>query len=160
MSARLRYKEIAPDVYRALAGVQAHIAKSGLDPSLVELIYLRVSQVNGCAYCVHLHSKGLRAAGETDRRLDTLIVWREAPDFTPRERVALAWAESVTALGDDHVSDALYDQAVREFGEKDLVELTLAVATINAWNRMAISFRAEPAAAVRPIAGAGSVVAE
>jgi AhpD family alkylhydroperoxidase len=143
---RLRYKEVAPDVYRALAGVQAHIAKSGLDPRLTELVYLRVSQINSCAYCVHLHSKGLRAAGETDRRIDTLIVWREAPFFTPRERVALAWAESVTRLGADHVSDALYDETLREFGEKDLVELTLAVATINAWNRMAISFRSEPVA--------------
>ncbi len=148
MSTRLRYKEVAPDVYRALSGVQAHIAKSGLDARLVELIYLRVSQINGCAYCVHLHSKGLRAAGETDRRIDTLIVWREAPFFTPRERVALAWAESVTRLGDEHVPDELYEEAATEFGEKDLVELTLAVAAINAWNRMAISFRSDPAATI------------
>jgi AhpD family alkylhydroperoxidase len=147
MSSRLRYKEVAPDVYRALSGVQLHIAQSGLDPKLVELIYLRVSQINGCAYCAHLHSKGLRAKGEVDRRIDTLVVWREAPFFTARERVALAWAESVTRLGADHVSDALYEEAVAEFGEKDLVELTLAVAAINAWNRMAISFRAEPVAA-------------
>jgi AhpD family alkylhydroperoxidase len=145
MSSRLRYKEVAPEVYRALAGVQAHIAKSGLDSRLVELVYLRVSQINACAYCVHLHSKGLRATGETDRRIDTLLVWREAPGFTPRERVAFAWAESVTRLGAEHVPDALYDEAVAEFGEKDLVELTLAVAAINAWNRMAISFRSEPA---------------
>jgi len=148
MSTRLRYKEVAPDVYRALSGVQAHIAKSGLDARLVELVYLRVSQINGCAYCVHLHSKGLRAAGETDRRIDTLIVWREAPFFTPRERVALAWAESVTRLGDEHVPDELYEEAATEFGEKDLVELTLAVAAINAWNRMAISFRSDPAATI------------
>ena len=146
MSSRLRYKEVAPEVYRALSGVQAHIAQSGLDARLVELIYLRVSQINGCAYCVHLHSKGLRAKGEVDRRIDTLVVWREAPFFTARERVALAWAESVTRLGADHVADDLYEQAVGEFGEKDLVELTLAVAAINAWNRMAISFRAEPVA--------------
>jgi len=146
MSSRLRYKEVAPEVYRALSGVQAHIAQSGLDPKLVELIYLRVSQINGCAYCVHLHSKGLRAKGEVDRRIDTLVVWREAPFFTTRERVALAWAESVTRLGADHVGDEVYEQAVAEFGDKELVELTLAVATINAWNRMAISFRAEPTA--------------
>jgi AhpD family alkylhydroperoxidase len=146
MSSRLRYREVAPEVFRALSGVSAHIAQSGLDPKLVELVNLRVSQVNGCAYCVHLHSKGLRAKGEVDRRIDTLVVWREAPFFTPRERVALAWAESVTRLGADHVADDLYEQAVREFGEKDLVELTLAVAMINAWNRMAISFRAEPVA--------------
>src|SRR5215831_17583766 len=131
MSSRLRYKEVAPEVYRALSGVSAHIAQSGLDPRLVELINLRVSQINGCAYCVHLHSKGMRAKGEIDRRIDTLVVWREAPFFTARERVALAWAESVTRLGSEHVSDELYEQAVGEFGEKELGELTLAVAAIN-----------------------------
>ncbi len=141
MSTRLRYREAAPDVYRALAGLQSHVRQSGLDVKLVELIYLRVSQVNGCAYCVNLHAKGLRTAGETDQRLDTLIVWREAPFFTARERIALAWAESVTGLGADHVSDELYEATQKEFGDKDLVELTLAVATINAWNRMAIAFR-------------------
>lgn len=147
MSGRLRYKEVAPEVYRALSVLQGHVVKSGLDARLVELVYLRVSQINGCAYCVHLHSKSLRAAGEVDRRLDTLAVWREAPFFTARERLALEWAESVTRLGDAaHVPDTLYDTLAREFGEKDLVELTLAVATINAWNRMAIAFRAEPAA--------------
>ncbi len=144
MSSRLRYREVAPDVFRALSGLQAHVVTSGLDARLVELVYLRVSQINGCAYCVHLHSKSLRAGGETDRRLDTLAVWREAPFFTARERLALGWAESVTRLGADHIPDALYDEALRELGEKDLVELTLAVATINAWNRMAIAFRAEP----------------
>jgi AhpD family alkylhydroperoxidase len=145
MSARLRYKEVAPDVYRALAGVQAHVRESGLDPKLVELVYLRVSQINACAYCVHMHAKGLRTAGETDDRLDALVVWREAPFFTARERAALGWAESVTRLGPDHVSDALYEETQKEFGDKDLVELTLAVAAINAWNRMAIAFRAAPA---------------
>jgi AhpD family alkylhydroperoxidase len=147
MSSRLRYKEVAPDVYRALAGLQAHVARSGLDARLVELVYLRVSQINGCAFCVHMHSKSLRAAGESERRIDTLVVWREAPFFTARERLALDWAESVTRLGADHVPDALYDEVSREFGEKDLVELTLAVATINAWNRMAIAFRSEPTTA-------------
>ena len=145
MSARHRYKEVAPDVYRVLAGLQAHLRESGLDAKLVELIYLRVSQINACAYCVHMHGKGLRAAGETDQRLDALVVWREAPFFTARERTALAWAESVTRLGPDHVPDALYDETQKEFGDKDLGELTLAVATINAWNRMAIAFRAAPA---------------
>ena len=149
MSSRLRYKEIAPEVYRALSAVQVHIAQSGLDPKLVELIYLRVSQVNGCAYCVHLHSKGLRAKGEVARRIDPLVVWREAPFFTARERVALAWAESVTRLGPDHVPDDLYEQAVGEFGDKDLVELTLAVATINAWNRLNVIVR-NPAGEYQP----------
>jgi len=144
MSNRIRYREIAPDIYRTLSGLQAHVRASGLDGKLVELIYLRVSQVNACAFCVHMHAKSLRAAGETDARIDGLIVWREAPFFTPRERVALDWAEAVTRLGPDHVSDALYAQALREFGDKDLAELTLAVATINAWNRMAIAFRSTP----------------
>ena len=150
MSSRLRYKEVAPDAFRALSSLQAHVNQSGLEARLVELVYLRVSQINGCAYCVHLHSKSLRAAGETDRRLDTLLVWREAPSFTPRERLALAWAESVTGLGADHVPEALYEETRREFGDRALVELTLAVATINAWNRMAIAFRAEPAAPAPP----------
>ncbi len=151
MSTRLRYREIAPDIYRALSGLQAHVRGSGLDAKLVELVYLRVSQVNACAFCVHMHAKSLRATGETDARIDGLIVWREAPFFTPRERVALDWAEAVTRLGPDHVSDALYAQALREFGDKDLAELTLAVATINAWNRMAIAFRTTPIEDAPPI---------
>jgi len=144
MSSRLRYKEVAPDVFRALATLQGHVRQSGLDARLVELVYLRVSQLNACAYCVHMHGKSLRAAGETDQRLDALVVWREAPFFTARERIALGWAESVTKLGPDHVPDALYDETQKEFGDALLVELTLAVATINAWNRLAISFRAVP----------------
>jgi AhpD family alkylhydroperoxidase len=144
MSSRLRYKEVAPEAYRALSALQVNVGQSGLDAKLVELVYLRVSQINGCAFCVHRHSKSLRVAGESERRLDTLVVWREAPFFTARERVALDWAESVTRLGSDHVSDALYESTRLEFGDNDLVNLTLAVATINAWNRMAIAFRSEP----------------
>jgi AhpD family alkylhydroperoxidase len=144
MTSRLRYKEVAPDVYRALATLQGHVRASGLDPRLVELIYLRASQINRCSYCVHMHGKTLRAAGETDERLDALVVWREAPFFTARERVALAWAEAVTTLGSEHVPDPLYEEARQEFGDRDLVELTLAVATINAWNRMAVAFRSTP----------------
>lgn len=144
MSNRLRYREVAPDIYRTLSAVQAHVRASGLDAKLIELVYLRVSQVNACAYCVHMHAKSLRAAGETDARLDGLVVWREAPFFTPRERAALDWAEAVTRLAPDHVSDAVYLRTLAEFGEKDLAELTLAVATINAWNRMAIAFRSTP----------------
>ncbi len=106
MSNRIRYREIALDIYRTLSGVQAHVRASGLDAKLVELVYLRVSQVNACAFCVHMHAKSLRVAGETDARIDGLIVWREAPFFTPRERVALDWAEAVTRLGPDHISDA------------------------------------------------------
>lgn len=151
MSTRIRYREIAPDIYRTLSVVQAHVRASGLDAKLVELVYLRVSQVNVCAFCVHMHAKALRAAGETDARIDGLVVWREAPFFTPRERVALDWAEAVTRLGPDHISDPLYLQALREFGDKDLAELTLAVIAINAWNRMAIAFRSSPVEDAPPV---------
>jgi AhpD family alkylhydroperoxidase len=144
MSKRLRYKDVAPEATRALSALQAQVVQFGLEAQLIELVYLRVSQINGCAYCVHLHSKNMRAAGEAERRIDTLVVWREAPGFSSRERLALEWAESVTKLGPDHVPDALYERMAPEFSERDLVALTLAVATINAWNRMAIAFRSEP----------------
>ena len=150
MTERPRYDRIAPDAYRAMRALEDYVRSTGLEPPLLELVRLRASYLNGCAYCVDMHAKDARAAGESEQRLYAVPVWREAPFFTARERVALAWAESVTRLGADHVTDDLYEQAVREFGEKDLVELTLAVAMINAWNRMAISFRAEPVATTEP----------
>ncbi|MFT3765608.1 MAG: carboxymuconolactone decarboxylase family protein [Minicystis sp.] len=107
-------------------------------------MYLRVSQINGCAFCVDMHDKDLRAAGEKPERLALLCVWREAPSFTPRERAALAFAESVTALGHDGVPDAVYEAARAELGDEALIALTLAVATINAWNRFGITFRSVP----------------
>ena len=144
MNARLAYKEIAPDAYQALWSLEKLVRASGLDRALLNLVYLRVSQINGCAYCVDMHSKDLRAAGESNERLACLTVWRESPFFTDRERAALAWAEAVTTLGPDHVSETVYAEARRQLDERHLIWLTLAVSTINAWNRMAIAFRPVP----------------
>lgn len=138
---RLVYKEVSPSAYRALLALEDHVRKSGLDRALLDLVYLRVSQINGCAFCVDMHDKDLRAAGEKPERLAMLCVWREAPSFTSRERAALAYAEAVTVLGHDPVPDAVYEEARRELGDAHLVELTIAVATINVWNRLNVSFR-------------------
>jgi len=148
---RLAYKEISPTAYRALLSLEGHVRKSGLDRALLDLVYLRVSQINGCAFCVDMHDKDLRAAGETPERLALLAVWQEAPSFSPRERAALAYAEAVTRLGHDPVPDATYQAALAEFGDALLVELTLAIATINAWNRLGIAFRS-PAGLYQPVA--------
>jgi AhpD family alkylhydroperoxidase len=141
---RLPYAKAAPEAFRALLALQAHVEKSGLEPGLLHLVYLRVSQLNGCAYCVDMHSKDLAAMGESAARLNLLVVWREASSFSPRERAALAYAEALTKLAHDGVADDVYAQALGEFGDTLLVELTLAVSTINAWNRLSIAFRNEP----------------
>ena len=141
MTARLNYMEASPAAFRALLALQTHVRRSGLDPMLEHLIYLRVSQINGCAFCVDMHNKDLRAGGETAERLALVAVWHDAHNFTPRERAALAWAEAVTRLGHAAIPDALYEATQAEFGDAGLVELTLAVATINTWNRINIAFR-------------------
>jgi len=145
MSSRISYPKASPAAYRALLALNDHVHnQSGIEPGLQHLVYLRVSQLNGCAFCVDMHDKDLRAAGETPERLAMLVVWREAHNFTPRERTALAWAEAVTLLGPHGVGDDVYEAARTEFGEAGLVELTLVVAMINTWNRMGIAFRSEP----------------
>jgi AhpD family alkylhydroperoxidase len=141
MTPRINYVEASPGAFRALIALQTHVRRSGLDPMLEHLVYLRVSQINGCAYCVDMHDKDLRAGGETSERLALVAVWHDAHNFTPRERAALAWAEAVTRLGADAAPEALYEATRAEFGDAGLVELTLAIATINAWNRMNIAFR-------------------
>ncbi|UQA60536.1 carboxymuconolactone decarboxylase family protein [Polyangium aurulentum] len=141
MTARIAYQEAAPKAFRALLGLAQHVRTAGLDPTLVELVNLRVSQMNGCAFCIDMHTKELRAAGETEQRLYLLSAYREAPFYSDRERAALAWAEAVTELGKDGVPDAIYEEARRHFGESELVELTVAVIHINAWNRMNVAFR-------------------
>jgi AhpD family alkylhydroperoxidase len=141
MTQRIAYNEVAPKAFRALLGFAQHVSNAGLDPTLVELVNLRVSQMNGCAFCIDMHTKDLRAAGETEQRLYLLSAYREAPFYSDRERAALAWAEAVTELGKDGVPDAVYEEARRHFAENELVELTLAVININAWNRMNIAFR-------------------
>jgi AhpD family alkylhydroperoxidase len=143
---RLSYKETSPTTYRALLALEEHVRKCSLERGLVELVYLRVSQINGCAFCVDMHDKDLRAAGESPERLALLCVWHEAPSFTPRERAALAYAEAVTRLGHDAVPDDVYEAARAAFGDTGLIELTLGVAMINTWNRFGVAFRSVPGA--------------
>jgi AhpD family alkylhydroperoxidase len=142
MSRRFNVPKDAPDALAALLGVERYLHRSGLDRSLIDLVNLRVSQMNGCAYCIDMHWKDLRAAGETEQRLYGLDAWAESPYYTDRERAALAWAEAVTRLEDGHVPDPVFNAARRFFSEKELSDLTLAVVLINGWNRLNIAFRA------------------
>jgi AhpD family alkylhydroperoxidase len=144
MKQRLNYMEAGEGAARAMFGMSAYLAKTGLEPSLLHLLEFRVSQINGCAYCLDMHSKDLRAGGETEQRLYLLDAWRESPFYTERERAALAWAEAVTLITGGHVPDEVYELARAQFSEEELVNLTLAVVTINGWNRLNIAFRVEP----------------
>jgi AhpD family alkylhydroperoxidase len=141
---RLDFLKTNPDVVRAMLGLHKPLSRSGLEKSLLDLVYFRVSQMNGCAYCLDMHSKDLRAAGETEQRLYVLEAWRESPFYSERERAALAWAEAVTTLTNKEVPDEVYEQARAQFSEAELVNLTLAVITINGWNRLNIAFRSTP----------------
>jgi AhpD family alkylhydroperoxidase len=141
MEPRIPWTRAVPAAYQAIWALERHVRASELDRRLLDLVYLRVSQMNGCAFCVDMHAKELRAAGDTEQRVYSLAAWRETPFYSERERAALAWAEAVTSLGSDHVGDELFERTRRFFSEPELVELTLAVATINAWNRMGIAFR-------------------
>lgn len=143
MSQRIEYGRVAPGALEAMMGLENYVGESGLEASLLELVRLRTSQINGCAYCVDMHTKDARAAGESEQRLYALSVWRETPFFDDRERAALAWTEAVTEIGRAGVSDELYGRAREHFTEKELVDLTLAVVAINGWNRIAIAFRPE-----------------
>ena len=140
---RLDYAALAPDALRVLRGVEQYVKQSGLERSLLHLVKLRASYMNGCAYCVDMHTKEARAVGESEQRLYAVPVWRETPFFTPRERLALAWTEAVTAIGDHGVSDELHAAALEQFTELELVNLTMAVIAINSWNRLATTFRAK-----------------
>lgn len=144
MKQRLNYTEVGQGALRAMYGLEAYLAQCGLEPPLLHLVKLRVSQINGCAYCLDMHSKDLRAAGESEQRLYLLAAWHESPFYTERERAALAWAEAVTLVNEGHVPDEVYEQARAEFGEEELVNLTLAVVAINGWNRLSIAFRVTP----------------
>lgn len=143
MSQRLDYKQASPKGFAAMLALEQHARGSGLEHGLLELVKTRVSQLNGCAFCLDMHTKDARAAGETEQRLYLLPAWREAPMYTPRERAALAWAEAVTLLKNQEVPDEVYQQARTEFDEKALVDLTLAIVAINGWNRLSVAFRAE-----------------
>jgi len=140
---RLRYPKVAPDAYRAMLALEDYVRSTGLEPSLLELVKLRASYLNGCAYCVDMHTKDARAAGETEQRLYAVPVWRDTPFFTPRERAALEWTEAVTVLGRDAVPEATYDAARAHFDEVELVHLTMAIVAINGWNRLSVAFHSE-----------------
>jgi AhpD family alkylhydroperoxidase len=144
MAERLNYAKAFPEGIHALLGMEKAIRESGLEASLLELVKTRASQLNGCAYCLDMHTKDARAQGETEQRLYTLNAWRETPFFTPRERAALAWTEAITNIQQGHASDAAFEEVRIEFSEAELVRLTLAIGQINTWNRIAIAFRAEP----------------
>ncbi|MBO3040717.1 carboxymuconolactone decarboxylase family protein [Burkholderia pseudomallei] len=145
MQTRLDYRKANPHALNAMLALEERIAQSGLEPTLIELVRLRASQINGCAYCVDMHTRDARKHGETERRLATVVVWREAPFFTDRERAALEWTEAVTLVAHDHVPDAVWEAGRPHFTDAELVDLTLAIVTINGWNRFAVSFRKLPA---------------
>jgi AhpD family alkylhydroperoxidase len=150
MQQRLDYRLASPDAFMALRGTEQQVHRSGLEASLLELVKTRASQLNGCAWCLDMHTKDARARGETEQRLYLLSAWREAPCYSERERAALAWTEAVTHIAPHGVSDAIYDEARRHFDEKALVDLTLAVIAINGWNRMNVAFRTEVGGYVSP----------
>jgi AhpD family alkylhydroperoxidase len=144
MKERIDVQNAAPGALQAMLGLENYITKCGLERPLIELVKMRASQINGCAYCIDMHSKDARAAGESEQRLYALDAWREAPFYSDRERAALAWTESLTLIHQTHVPDTVFEEVRPHFTEKELADLTLAVGTINAWNRIAISFRAVP----------------
>jgi|SRR3712207_447329 len=144
MEQRINVAAAGPGVMKAMLGLSGYVSKSGLEEGLLMLLDFRVSQINGCAYCLDMHSKDLRAAGETEQRLYLLDAWRESPFYTERERAALAWAEAVTLVREGHVPDEVFEQARAQFTEEELANLTLAVVAINGWNRLNIAFRTEP----------------
>ena len=150
MKTRMDYRKAAPDAFKAMLELEAGVHRSGLEKSLIELVKMRASQINGCGYCLDMHSKDARASGETEQRLYLLPAWREAPFYSARERAALAWTEAVTQVSTNDLSDELYAQVREQFDEKGLVELTLAIIAINGWNRMAIAFRADVGSYVVP----------
>jgi AhpD family alkylhydroperoxidase len=144
MTQRIDYMHVAPGAIRAMMGLVSYGRTSGLDHALLELVKLRASYLNGCAYCVDMHTKDARVAGETEQRLYALPVWRETPVFTPRERAALAWTEAVTLVAATGVPDDVYAEVRAQFSEEEIVSLTMAIVTINGWNRLAVSFRMPP----------------
>lgn len=143
METRIKSMEIMAGAVNAMLGLVAHISKSSIEVNLQHLIEFRVSQVNGCAYCLDMHAKDLRYGGETEQRLYMLDAWREVPFYTERERAALAWAESVTLLTEAHVPDEIFEEAKKQFTEQELIDLTMVVITINGWNRLNVAFRTE-----------------
>jgi len=141
---RINYYKIAPEPINKLAAVTKYLESSSIDPRLRALVEIRISQINGCVYCVDLHTEQARRLGEAQQRLDTLPVWHESPYFDERERAALAWAEALTHISETHAPDADYDRLSEYFSEKEIVDLSVAISLINAWNRISIGFRKMP----------------
>ncbi|HEX2890792.1 carboxymuconolactone decarboxylase family protein [Vineibacter terrae] len=141
MKARLDAHKVAPETMKAVITLAGHVNKSGLEPSLIELVKLRASQINGCAYCVHLHSRDARAKGESEDRVQLLVTWQESPLYTDRERAALAWTEALTLLAQTRAPDDVYDEVRRHFSEEETVKLTALIGTINLLNRFGVGFR-------------------
>jgi len=150
MHQRLDYKRASPDAWKAMLNTENQVRSSGLEASLLELVKTRASQINGCAWCLDMHTKDARARGETEQRLYLLSAWRECTCYSDRERAALAWTEAVTQIAVAGVPDALYEEVRRHFDEKAIVDLTLAIIAINGWNRMNVAFRTEVGGYVSP----------
>ncbi len=144
MASRMDYRKATPDGLRIMYEMERYLKGCGLEKSLLELVKVRASQLNGCAYCLDMHTKDARAAGETEQRLYGLVAWRETPFYTDRERAALSWTEKLTLISTNDMPDELYEAVRQHFNEQELVNLTLAITTINSWNRLAIGFRSEP----------------
>lgn len=144
MSSRIDFYKASPGAIKSLLVVEEHIAKSSLEKPLTELVRLRASQINGCAFCLNMHASDARKAGETEQRLATLSAWRETPYFTERERAALEWAEALTLVAETHAPDSAYDTVSAQFSDTELADLTLLISIINTWNRFAIGFRKLP----------------
>ena len=151
MSGRFDYETVAPAANEAMRGVERYVRASGLERSLIELVKIRASQLNGCAFCLDMHTKDSRAAGESEQRIYVLSAWRDAPFYSERERAALAWTEALTRLAPDGIPDELYERARKVFDEVELVNLTMAVVAINGWNRLSVAFRSpEPGSYTPP----------
>jgi len=144
MQERVAYAKVAPATIVAMRALDQYVTQSGLEPALLDLVKIRASQLNGCAYCIDMHTKDARARGESEQRLYALPVWHETPFFTERERAALAWTEAITLLSGHRVTDELYEGPRLHFGEKQLVDLTMAIIAINGWNRLSVAFRTVP----------------
>ncbi|PXW14641.1 carboxymuconolactone decarboxylase family protein [Paraburkholderia caballeronis] len=145
METRLDFYKACPEGTKAMIALEEHVSKNSIEKPLAELVRLRASQLNGCAFCVDMHATDARKGGETDRRLATVSVWREAPFFTERERAALEWTESVTLLAQTHVPDDVWERVKPHFTEREIADLTMLIVAINGWNRIAVTFRKIPA---------------
>ncbi|UFX47574.1 carboxymuconolactone decarboxylase family protein [Bradyrhizobium sp. 41S5] len=154
MKPRMNFYRAAPETIKALTAVEVQIQTSGLELSLIELVRTRASQINGCAFCINMHTQDARKHGETEQRLYLLDAWREAPLYTDRERAALAWTEALTLIAETHAPDDIYEELRRHFSEAEATNLTILIGTINAWNRLSIAFRAVPPVKAKPATAA------